>query len=383
MSNNNYNNDDMNFSIKGIPGNAVFIVESVAGEERALASLLESQANLLCKAINPCITVCDFKEIIQSIIQTLKTIVQKNNILEVKLRETLNFIQKEGVQCLDYNEQFELLNNLNSVLESIGEEEFSLGYLIDELGDGVANISYCTFNDIKTVNNLVITLMKLIVEKNMILQRKLRTVVKLIEFIKCSDLDIFIKVKKELLCTIKKCLINSVYKEEKGLAKLIYGESAKICEALKMCINDEEITELDSLINNVIDVICDKKRILEYKLSDTLTLLNTVGFSSCEIDSIIDHTKELQSLSFAAEYELAKLIKDKSKALNDIIDKECCNYYELINFNNCITCILVSFLLNLTIGRKNKNVYECDPFTCNKKSICKKFNSIIKLIDSK
>lgn len=383
MSNNNYNNSDMNFPIEGIPGNAVFIVKSVADEECALASLLESQANLLCNAIDPCITVCDFNDIIQSIIQTMKTIVQKNNILEVKLRETLNFIQREGIECLDYNQQFELLNNLNSVLESIGTEEFSIGYLIDELGNGVANISYCTFNDIKVVNNLVITLMKLIVEKNMILQRKLRTVIKLIKFIKCSDFDIFIKVKKELLCTIKNCLINSIYKEEKGLAKLIYGESAKVSDALKMCIKDEEITELDSLINNVIDVIYDKKRILEYKLSETLTLLNTVGFSSCEIDSITDHIKELQTLAFAAEFELARLIKDKSKALNDIIDKECCNYHELINFNNCITCILVSVLLNLTIGRKNKNSYECDPYTCNKKSICKKFNNLIKLIDSK
>jgi len=378
MSNiNDNNNNNMNFPIEGIPSNAVSIVGSVAKEECAIASLLEAQANLLCNAINPCITVCDFIEVIQSIIRTLKTIIQKNNILENKLRETLSFIQKEGIGCLDYNEQFELLNNLNSVLESIGAEESSLGYLIDKLGKGVTNIaSNCTFDDIKQVNNLVVTLMKLIVEKNMILLRKLRTVISLIKFIKGSEFDIFIKVKKEMLCTIKN-LINSIFKEEKGLAKLIFGESVKISHALKMCLNEEELSELDSLITSFIDVICDKKRILEFKLSEILTLLNTVGFSSCEIDSILDHIKELQSVSFKGELELSKLIKNNSKELNKFIDKECSNFHELNSFNICITCNLVTLLLNLNSGRKNKNAFECDPCSCNHKSICKKINNIM------
>lgn len=378
MLNKNYN--DVNNSIEGIPSNAVSIVGSVANEECALASLLEAQADLLCNTINPCITVCDFNILVQSIIRAMKTIVQKNNILEVKLRETLNFIQKEGINCLDYNEQYELLNNLNSVLESISKEEFSLGNLIDKLGVGVANIeSYCIFDEIKQVNNLVVTLMKLIVDKNMILLRKLRTVIKLIEFIKSSEFDIFIKVKNEMLCTIKN-LINSIFKEEKGLAELIYGESVKISCALKMCLNDEEISELDSLLTSTVDVICDKKRILEYKLSDILVLLNTVGFSSCEIDSIMDHIKELQACAFKGELELSKIIKDNSKELNKFIDKECCNFRELISFNICITCNLVSLLLNLSIGCKNKNPFACDPCSCNNKSICKKLNNIISQI---
>ncbi len=357
MSNINYNN--MNFPIEGIPSNAVSIVGSVADEEFALASLLEAQANLLCNAINPCITVCNFIDVIKSIIRTLKTIIQKNNILENKLRETLNFIQKEGIGCLDYNAQFELLNNLNSVLESIGAEESSLGYLIDKLGKGVTNIaSYCTFDDIKQINNLVITLMKLIVEKNMILLRKLQTVIRLIKFIKCSEFDFFIKIIKEMLCAIEN-LINSIFKEEKGLAELIFGESVKISCALKMCLNEEELSELDSLITSFIDVICDKKRILENKLSEILTLLNTVGFSSCEIDFIMDHIKELQSIAFKDEFELSKLIKDNSKEVNRFIDKECCNFRELVDFNICITCKLLSLL---KCGCKKKNEFECD---CN------------------
>lgn len=376
-------NNNVNFPIEGIPSNAVLIVKSVADEEFALASLLDTQADLLCKVINPCVTVDDFITIVQSIIRTLKTTVLKNNILETKLRETLSFIQKEGIECLDYNEQFELLNNLNSVLESIGAEEFSLGYLIDELDNGVANIdSYCTFDDIKQVNNLVITLMRLLVEKNMILLRKLRTVISLIEFIKCSEFDIFIKVKKELLCTIKK-LISSIFKEEKGLAKLVFGESVKISCALKMCLNEEELSELDSLVTDIIDVICDKKRILEYKFSDTLTLLNTVGFSSCEIDSIMDYIKELQSCTSEGIFELTKLIKNNSKELNKFIDCECCNSRELITFNICITCILVSLLLNLNIGSKGKNTFAFDPSSCKNKSICKKFNSVISLLNTK
>lgn len=376
MLNNNYkNNNDMNSSIEGVPSNAVFIVESVADEECALASLIEAQATILCNAINPCITVCDFTDIVQSIIRAMQAILQKNNILENKLRETLNFIQKEGINCLDYNEQFELLNNLNSVLESISKEEFSLGYLIEKLGDGVTNIEcYCDFDDIKQVNNLVATLMRLIVEKNMILLRKLRTVISLIKFIKCSEFDIFIKVKKELLCTIES-LIKSIFSEEKGLSKLIYGESVKINCALKMCLNEEEISELDDLLNRFIDIICDKKRILEFKLRDILELLNIVGFSSCEIDSVIDLIKELQSCEINESFELMILIKNASKNLNEFIKNECCNFPKSISFNICTTCILIS-LLSISIG-SNKNTFECDIFKCNNKSICKSINSII------
>lgn len=366
-----------NNNIEGIPSNAVSIVGSVANEECALASLLEAQANLLCNAANPCLNVCNFIEIVQSIIRTFKTIVLKNNILENKLRETLNFIQSEGINCLDYNEQFELLNNLDSVLESIGKEESSLGYLIEELGKNIANIeSYCSFEEIRQVNSLIVTLMRLIEENNMILLRKLRTVTSLIEFIKCSELDIFIKIKKEMLCSIKK-LINSIFKEEEGLAKLIYGESIKLSCALKMCINDEELSELDNLITNIINVVCDKKRILEYKLSETLKLLNTVGFTQCEINSITDHIKDLQACSFKSEFELSKLIKSNSKELNKFIDSKCSDYHQLISFNICTTCNLVFLLLNLNIGRDNKNSFECNLDSCNNKYICKKFNSII------
>ena len=150
---------------------------------------------------------------------------------------------------------------------------------MEELGNGVANIKlFCDFDEIKQINNLVIGLMRLIIENNTILLRKLRTVIKLIEFIKCSDFDIFIKVKKILICTIKN-LVNSVFKEEKGLAELIFGETKKINSALKMCLDNEEISELNSLITGIKDVICDKKRILEYKFSEIITLLNTVEFS--------------------------------------------------------------------------------------------------------
>lgn len=381
MLNENYKNKiNICCPVEGVPSNAVSIVDSVAQEEFALAELLNAQANLLCKAIDPCISVCDFKALVQSIIRTMKDIIQKNNILEVKLRETLNFIQKEKVGCLDYNEQFELLNGLNSVLESIGEEEHSLGHLMEELGKGVANIkSFCDFDEIKQINNLVIGLMRLIIENNTILLRKLRTVIRLIEFIKCSDFDIFIKIKQKLICTIK-ILVNSIFKEEKGLAELIFGETKKINHSLKMCLNTEEISELNSLITGIKDLICDKKRILEYKFSEIITLLNIVGFSSCDIDSIMDHIKNLQFLSYENENLIAKIIKDEAKEANMFIKNKCCNFNELISFNICTTCILVSLLLNLNIGNKNKNSFNYDTSCCGNKSICKELNNIKNLI---
>lgn len=315
MLNNNKNIcKDINCPIQGVPANAVSIVESVSKEECALALLIEAQADLLCKAINKCISVCDFKDIINSIIQTMKTIAIKNNTLENKLRETLNFIQKEGIECLDYNRQFELLNSLNSVLECISKEEVATGHLIEQTGKIIAKVEYCTLDDIKSVDDSVLTLMRLIIENNFILDRKLRTLISLINFIKCSEFDIFIKVKKKLLCTIKK-LINSIFAEEKGLALLIHGESEKLHCGLSVCVNRDEISEISNFISKIIDVICEKKRILEYKFSETIDLLNTVGFSSSETDSVTDHIKELQSYALAGEYELANLIKGKSKIL--------------------------------------------------------------------
>lgn len=369
------------FHIEGIPSNAVSIVESVAQEECAISSLLQAQADLLCKVINPCITVCDFADVINSIIRTMKTIVIKNNILENKLRETLNFIQKEGIECLDYNQQFELLNNLNSVLESISEEEFSIGHLIDQTGKIIALIDYCTFDDIKSVNDLVIALMRLIIEKNMILLRKLKTVISLIKFIKCSEFDIFIKVKKKLLCTIKK-LVSSIFTEEKGLALLIHGESVKFHCALKMCIDSEQISILEDLINDTIDAVCDKKRILEYKLSETIDLLKTVGFSLSEIDSVMDYIKELQSSAFSGEFELSELIKEESKKLNKILDKVCFNYTELIKANIYITCSLACLLVNINTGRKNRKTYEFESSGCKNNSICKGMNRIINRLNN-
>ena len=124
-----------------------------------------------------------------------------------------------------------------------------------------------------------------------------------------------------------------------------------------MCLNEKELLELDSLITILIDVICDKKRILEFKLSEILALLNSVGFSSCDIDFIMGHIEELQSATFKCEFEISKLIKNNSKELNKFIDKECCDFHELINFNNSITCKLTSLL---NCGCKNKNEFESD-----------------------
>lgn len=377
MLNNNKNIcKDINCPIQGVPANAVSIVESVSKEECALALLIEAQADLLCKAINKCISVCDFKDIINSIIQTMKTIAIKNNTLENKLRETLNFIQKEGIECLDYNRQFELLNSLNSVLECISKEEVATGHLIEQTGKIIAKVEYCTLDDIKSVDDSVLTLMRLIIENNFILDRKLRTLISLINFIKCSEFDIFIKVKKKLLCTIKK-LINSIFAEEKGLALLIHGESEKLHCGLSVCVNRDEISEISNFISKIIDVICEKKRILEYKFSETIDLLNTVGFSSSETDSVTDHIKELQSYALAGEYELANLIKGKSKNINATIGKECCNYPEIISFNACMTCSLVCLLLNLNVGRKNRKVIDSCPSGCKNASMCKEINNII------
>lgn len=377
MLNNNKNiSKDINSHTQGIPGNAVFIVESVAREECALALLIEAQADLLCKSVNKCISVCDFKDVINSIIQTVKTIVIKNNTLENKLRDTLNFIQKEGIECLDYNRQFELLNDLNSLLECISKEEVATGHLIEQTGKIIAKVEYCTLDDIKEVDDSVLTLMRLINENNFILLRKLRTVIGLINFIKCSEFDIFIKVKKKLLCTIKK-LINSIFTEEKGLALLIHGESEKLHCALSDCINIDEISQIGNFISKIVDVICEKKRILEYKLSETINLLNTIDFSSCEKDSVTDHLKELQSYALVGEYELANLIKEKSKNLNEAIRKECCNFPEMIKFNACMTCSLVCLLLNLNVGRKNRKVFDFSPSGFKNTSMCKELNNII------
>jgi len=156
-------------------------------------------------------------------------------------------------------------------------------------------------------------------------------------------------------------------------------KAKKLHCGLSVCVNRDEISEISNFISKIIDVICEKKRILEYKFSETIDLLNTVGFSSSETDSVTDHIKELQSYALAGEYELANLIKGKSKNINATIGKECCNYPEIISFNACMTCSLVCLLLNLNVGRKNRKVIDSCPSGCKNASMCKEINNIMKL----
>jgi hypothetical protein len=58
------------------------------------------------------------------------------------------------------------MDSVNSVLECISKEEDATGHLIEQTGKIIAKVEYCTLDDIKSVDDSVLTLMRLIIENN-------------------------------------------------------------------------------------------------------------------------------------------------------------------------------------------------------------------------
>ena len=252
MLNNNKNIcKDINCPIQGVPANAVSIVESVSKEECALALLIEAQADLLCKAINKCISVCDFKDIINSIIQTMKTIAIKNNTLENKLRETLNFIQKEGIECLDYNRQFELLNSLNSVLECIDVYKRQLYNYLYKNVKRIVRRFMANFFNINNENTKKATLQD----------------------------DVVIQQTPGLNEAAAFNVVGSIAAEENALAALIQEEADKLASLTGDALTFDNFTELTESIIRTLKTILLKNTVLEAKLTETLNYIDEEGFT--------------------------------------------------------------------------------------------------------
>jgi hypothetical protein len=334
--------------------NAISIVNSVANEESALASLIESEANILNSAIKPCTTVNELLCLNKSVIRTMKTVLQKNTVLEVKLRETLNFIREEGVDPSNINE---LLNNLIFVLDSIGEEEFSLGKLIELIGFEIIKLpKSSTFENIKDVYRNATALMKVIVEKNMVLLKKLRSIVQFIEYILCEGLIFPNCVLENLLNIIKNKLIASIYTEKIGLSKLIQSNSFKLRSAFSNCLTEDELFEIKCITEDVLDTVDEKNKILEYKLEEIIALIKLVRFTSCDLNLIADTFEHIQKSAIQEEKELIKFINSQANKINKNIDSEHCCIDEIIDTNENIANLLLNAAKNL--WQNNDQVYN-------------------------
>jgi hypothetical protein len=333
--------------------NAVLIVGSVAAEETALAALIQAEANKLTSASAGGITVEEFRRITQSIIRTMKTVLLKNTVLEVKLRENLNFIRAEGIDPTNLNE---LLNNLVAVLRSIGEEEVSLGNLIDRLGVAIIDVApaIATFEDVQAVDNSVRALMKVIVQKNMVLLRKLRTTVQFIQ-------SIGVVFPPDVLATlqdiIRNFLIRSIQSEESGLSQLISGESIKFSTALAIGLTVDELLALNSLVTGIMDTVVQKNMILEAKLEEIIALIGLAGFAPDILTLIANTLTIIQGTIAQEETALARIITEEANKLNQIIALAPGNIETLIDANESVTTLLESITLkNMVLEQKSEEV---------------------------
>lgn len=286
----------------------------------------------------------------------MKTVLLKNTVLEIKLRQTLDFIREEGINPLNVNE---LLTNLVAVLGSIGSEEVALGNLINRLGAGIVDVSpaIATLADVTAVNNSVTSLMKTIVQKNMVLLRKLRSTVQFIEFALSTGVVFPADILTALQGVIRNNLIRSISVEESGLAQLISGESAKFARALSIRLTADELLTLNASITGVIDTVVQKNMILEAKLEETIALIGLLDFSPNILTLIADALTVIQGTIALEENALARIIQLEADKLNQIIALAPGQIDVLIAANESVTSLLESITLkNMILEQKAEEV---------------------------
>lgn len=356
MPNNNENSKDI--GIQQVTSvNAVAIVGSVAAEETALASLIQAEANKVTSVEGPGVALDDLLRLNQSVLRTMKTILLKNTVLEIKLRETLNFITVEGIDPLNLDD---LIDNVIDLFTSIGQEESALGSLIDRIGVGIVQVAptITSLDDVIAVNNSVRSIMKVIVQKNMVLLRKLRSTVRFFEFLlSTTGVNLPFDVISALQNTIRNNLIQSISREENGLAQLILGESSKFSRALALGLTVEELLVLNDSVTGVIDTVVQKNMILEAKLEEIVALIGLVDFSEDTLRVIANAFTLIQGSVAQEENALARIIQLEADKLNQIIGLAPGQVDILIDANTRVTTLLESITLkNMILEQKAEEV---------------------------
>lgn len=365
MENNNINIENpLNEEIQNevvlqqiLPAGAYFIVGSIAAEELALANLIATEVAKLNRLTGTPLTFDNFRTLSISVIRELKFVLLKNTILEAKLNETLDYIDSAN---LDIGSTIE--NNLIALLNSIAQEELQLGLLINAVGNRVLTLApTLTIAQLQAVNEIVLTIMKIITEKNLVLLNKLRTIVR---FIENNTLTLNAGQLATLTANIN-AILNAIRVEETGLSALILGEAAKLrrAQALISTVGDIPILiAFNNTVTNVIDVVVQKNMILEAKLEEIIALIIRFFPTAALQDPFLNPLTAIQQSIADEENALAVLITDEAAKINDILSilpavLTQADVLTLIAANNSVTNMLESITLkNMILEQKNLDI---------------------------
>ncbi len=353
---NNVQNDVDIQQTPGLNAAAAFsVVGSIAAEENALAALIQEEADKLSLLTGAALTFANFTDLTESITRTMKTVLLKNTVLEAKLTETLNYIDSENFTITPA-----AVDNLIAILNRIANEENALGNLIRALGNTVRLLTPTlnTVGQLQAADEIVLSLMRVITEKNLVLLSKLR---RLVGFI-VNNSDAFpIPNPAQVAATIAAIisLINSITVEENGLAVLIDGETAKLDRAVDLTDAIDEVPLLlafNDTITSVIDIVVQKNMILEAKLEDILALL-ALGFTTEQLAVFAVALSNLQQSIANEEFSLAALIGTEALKINAVSGITPNNIGNLIAVNDTATTLLESITLkNMILQQKNLEV---------------------------
>lgn len=355
IKNNDVQNDVDIQQTPGLNAAAAFnIVGSVAAEENALAALIQEEADKLTLLTGATLTFANFTDLTESITRTMKTVLLKNTVLEAKLTETLNYIDSENFTITPA-----FVDNLIAILGRIANEENALGNLIRALGNAVRLLAPgLTLAQLQSVDQIVISLMRVITEKNLVLLSKLRRIVR---FIVNNSAAFPTPTAAQVAATIAaiNSLITSIVVEENGLAVLIEGEAAKLNRAVALTTNAAGIPgllEFNTTITSVIDIVVQKNMILEAKLEDILALL-ALGFTPAQLAVFAVTLSNLQQSIANEEFALAALIGTEALKINAIAGITPGNIGNLVAVNDSATTLLESITLkNMILQQKNLEV---------------------------
>ncbi|MGG7619069.1 hypothetical protein [Bacillus coreaensis] len=293
------------------------VIGSIATEEIGLRNLILSEVNKIQAAVEvESVTINDLIRINRSVTRTMKNVLLKNVILERKLRDVLNTLRQQDVGS--YSVQ-QLLIEFANIIGSIFNEENALADLIDAEATKIntALPIATSVEELLELDQSVRALIKIIVQKNFVLQRKLRDVIQFIEFLISVGVVLPVTIVNVINNLI--LLINAISNEETSLATLIDSEAQKINRAGNFGPTTAQRFEMNNSVSSIFDAIVQKNIILEAKLEDVLFLLRQVELNETQILQIETNLSNIINSIASEEEAMGNLIVLVSFSLNSSI----------------------------------------------------------------
>lgn len=340
------------------PAGAFSIIGSIASEEIALSVIIQREAEkLTALTATGNLTFANFTALAQSVNSTMKTVLLKNTILEAKLTETLDFIDSEFSPSI-FTSSF--IDNIISIIGSIANEEIALGTSLSNIGTIAEAFALpavgLTIAQLQAVDQWVLSLIRVITEKNLVLLSKLR---RLVRFLANNAITPSDSQAVQAAININR-LIDSIRNEENGLARIIDGETAKLNRAVTVTLaagagGINNLLSFNDTVTSVIDVVVQKNMILEAKLEEILALLS-LGNAAARLPFVTALSRVQQSIA-NEETSLAGLILAEAGKINAVRTLTPNSIPNLVAANDSASILLESIALkNMVLQQKNLEI---------------------------